>query len=142
MTKEGEVVRHFTKNNNGIAGLSHNAILDLAGNNEDLLYIATEGGGLDVIDLEDERVLREIALYAERSDITEEITRIESHIAQFRNYFSSEEPVGRPLDFLCQEMTREANTICSKSGDVELTRVGLAMKASIEQFREQVQNVE
>src|SRR5437763_1409183 len=68
--------------------------------------------------------------------------RLDAHIAQAGDLLAPGEAVGRQLDFLCQELNREANTLCSKSADIELTRIGLALKASIEQFREQVQNLE
>ncbi|MDF1812771.1 MAG: YicC family protein [Verrucomicrobiales bacterium] len=97
--------------------------------------------GLD-LDLNDERVLREIALYAEKSDITEEITRIGSHIAQFRKYFASDEPVGRPLDFLCQELNRELNTIGSKSNHAQIAQAIVNSKTELEKIREQVQNIQ
>jgi uncharacterized protein (TIGR00255 family) len=77
-----------------------------------------------------------------RSDVREELDRLRAHIAQAGDLLERGEAVGRQLDFLCQELNREANTLCSKSADIELTRIGLALKAAIEQFREQVQNVE
>ena len=92
--------------------------------------------------LSEERLTQEVALLVAKGDIREEIDRLDSHIAAARDLVAEGEAIGRRLDFLCQEMTREANTVCSKAGDVELTRIGLAMKAVIEQFREQVQNVE
>ncbi len=94
------------------------------------------------IDLKDERVLREIALYAERCDITEELTRIESHVGQFRRYLESEEPVGRPLDFLCQELNRELNTIGSKANHARISQAVVDSKSELEKIREQVQNVQ
>jgi uncharacterized protein (TIGR00255 family) len=90
----------------------------------------------------EERVAQEIALLATRTDIREEIERLRAHIAQAGDLLGAGEAVGRRLDFLCQELNREANTLCSKSADIELTRIGLALKSAIEQFREQVQNVE
>jgi uncharacterized protein (TIGR00255 family) len=90
----------------------------------------------------EERVAQEVALLAARSDIREEIERLRAHIEQAGDLLRAGEAVGRRLDFLCQELNREANTLCSKSADIELTRSGLALKAVIEQFREQVQNVE
>jgi uncharacterized protein (TIGR00255 family) len=77
-----------------------------------------------------------------RSDIREELERLRAHIEQAADLLQQDEAVGRRLDFLCQELNREANTLCSKSADIELTRVGLALKAAVEQFREQVQNIE
>jgi uncharacterized protein (TIGR00255 family) len=89
-----------------------------------------------------ERVAQEVAMLVTRSDIREELDRLRAHIAQAGDLLERGESVGRQLDFLCQELNREANTLCSKSADIELTRIGLALKAAIEQFREQVQNLE
>ena len=97
--------------------------------------------GLD-LKLDDERVLKEVALFADRIDITEELTRLESHFGQFANYAKSKGPVGRTLDFLSQEMNREVNTIGSKANDPLISRLVVAMKSDLEKFREQVQNVE
>ncbi len=94
------------------------------------------------IDLDDDRVLREIALYAEKSDISEEITRIASHVAQFRKYFASDEPIGRSLDFLCQELNRELNTIGSKCNHAVIAQSIVDSKTELEKVREQVQNVQ
>lgn len=90
----------------------------------------------------EERLAQELALQATRGDIREELDRLKAHIEQARDLLDAGEPVGRRLDFLAQEFNREANTLCSKSGDVTLTRVGMAMKATIDRLREQVQNVE
>jgi uncharacterized protein (TIGR00255 family) len=90
----------------------------------------------------EERVAQEVALIAARADIREEIGRLRAHIEQAGDLLDEALAVGRRLDFLCQELNREANTLCSKSTDIELTRTGLALKAVIEQFREQVQNIE
>jgi uncharacterized protein (TIGR00255 family) len=92
--------------------------------------------------LPEERLAQEVALLAARADIREEIGRLRAHIDQAGDLLDDGEAVGRRLDFLCQELNREANTLCSKSADIELTRTGLALKAVIEQFREQVQNIE
>ena len=97
--------------------------------------------GLD-LKLDDERVLKEVALFADRIDITEELTRLESHFGQFTDYAKSKGPVGRTLDFLSQEMNREVNTIGSKANDPVISRLVVAMKSELEKFREQVQNVE
>lgn len=90
---------------------------------------------------DESRLLTEVAVFADKSNIDEELTRLHSHIAQFRE-ICTEGIVGRKLDFLVQEFNREANTTCSKSNDVEITRLGLALKNEIEKIREQVQNVE
>ncbi|GFE50202.1 hypothetical protein So717_19550 [Roseobacter cerasinus] len=89
-----------------------------------------------------DRVAQELALIAVKSDVTEEIDRLTAHIAAARELISGEGPVGRKLDFLMQEFNREANTLCSKAQNTELTRCGLALKTVIDQMREQVQNVE
>jgi uncharacterized protein (TIGR00255 family) len=89
-----------------------------------------------------ERVAQELALLVSRGDIREELDRLRAHIAQGSELLAKGEGIGRQLDFLCQELNREANTLCSKSSDIELTRIGLSLKLAIEQFREQVQNLE
>ena len=89
-----------------------------------------------------QRVAQEVAVYADRCDISEELVRFRSHLAQFRELFADAEPVGRRMDFLVQELNREVNTMGSKSNDADLTRVVVAMKAELEKVREQVQNVE
>ncbi|MEN8840315.1 MAG: YicC/YloC family endoribonuclease [Octadecabacter sp.] len=89
-----------------------------------------------------DRVAQELALLAVKSDITEEIDRLGAHIKAARDLLAMGGPVGRKLDFLTQEFNREANTLCSKAQDVALTQIGLALKAVIDQMREQVQNVE
>lgn len=89
-----------------------------------------------------ERLAQEAALLATKADVREEIDRLNAHVEQARDLMKSGNAVGRRLDFLCQEFNRESNTLCSKATDVALTRVGLDLKACIEQLREQVQNVE
>ena len=91
---------------------------------------------------DDERLARELALFADRSDITEELSRLESHIAQFRAGLASREANGRTLDFLAQEMFRECNTIGSKANSADVTRRVVTAKTELERLREQVQNVE
>ena len=90
----------------------------------------------------EERVAQEMALLIVRSDIREELERLRAHLDQAAELLRQDEAVGRRLDFLCQELNREANTLCSKSADIELTRAGLSLKAAVEQFREQVQIIE
>ena len=92
--------------------------------------------------LDPERLHQEAVLIATRADIEEEVKRLTSHIAAARELMAASEPVGRKLDFLAQEFNREANTLCSKGNDPEITRNGLALKAVIDQLREQVQNIE
>ena len=96
---------------------------------------------LENVEVDEGRLLTEVALFSDKSNIDEELTRLDSHISQFR-LICKDKLVGRKLDFLVQEFNRETNTICSKSNDIEVTRLGLAMKNEIEKIREQVQNVE
>jgi uncharacterized protein (TIGR00255 family) len=90
----------------------------------------------------EDRVAQEIAILASRADLSEELDRLAAHCEEARTLIKAREPAGRKLDFLAQEFNREANTLCAKSSDIQLTHVGLALKAVIDQFREQVQNVE
>lgn len=94
------------------------------------------------ITVEPERLLQEVAVFADRSSITEEIVRLKSHIKQFKEIISSDQPVGRKLDFLIQEFNREANTIASKANDYTLAQIVVEIKAEIEKIREQIQNIE
>ena len=96
---------------------------------------------LEGINPDEGRLLTEVAVFTDKSNIDEELTRLYSHIEQFRT-ICEEGIVGRKLDFLVQEFNREANTTCSKSNDVNITRLGLALKNEIEKVREQVQNLE
>lgn len=93
-------------------------------------------------ELDEGRLEMEITLFADRCCIDEELTRLTSHIRQYRQTIEKEEPIGRQLDFLTQELNREANTIASKSNDLEITQQALAMKNVIEKIREQIQNIE
>ena len=90
----------------------------------------------------EERLAQELALIATKADVREEIERLNAHLEACRDLLKTDVPVGRRLDFLCQELNREANTICSKSAALALTTIGLELKSVIEQFREQIQNVE
>lgn len=92
--------------------------------------------------ISEDRLVQEVCLYVARADIREEIDRLKAHVKTARQLLSSGEAVGRRLDFLCQELNREANTTCSKSCDIEITNLGMELKMLIEQFREQVQNME
>ena len=94
------------------------------------------------LDVSDERVLKELAIYTDRSDISEETTRLRSHFEQFLKFLNADEATGRKMDFLCQEIHREFNTIGSKSNDIEITRLVIEGKNSLERIREQVQNIE
>ena len=92
--------------------------------------------------MDEDRIAQEVALLAVKTDIREEIDRLEAHCAAARELSSKSQPVGRRFEFLCQELNREANTFCAKSTSNELTCIGLELKAVIDQIREQVQNVE
>ena len=89
-----------------------------------------------------DRLAQEVALLAQRADVREELDRLASHVAAARALLAEAAPVGRRFDFLLQEFNREANTLCAKSATIALTTEGLALKAAIEQLREQVQNLE
>lgn len=90
----------------------------------------------------EERLAQEAAMLAVKADIREELDRLDAHVAAARDLIATGVGVGRKFDFLCQEFNREANTLCSKSSDVALTRLGLDLKAAVDQMREQVQNIE
>jgi uncharacterized protein (TIGR00255 family) len=89
-----------------------------------------------------DRLHQEAIMIATKADVREELDRLHAHLAQARRLIEDGGPIGRRLDFLAQEFNREANTLCAKANDVELTNIGLELKAAVEQFREQVQNVE
>ena len=97
--------------------------------------------GLD-LDPNDERLLKEVAFFADRSDVSEELTRLESHLAQFAHHLRKNEPVGRTLEFITQEISRELNTLGAKAGDAEISRHVVACKSEVEKIREQIQNLE
>ncbi len=105
------------------------------------LHQRLEKAGLQAA-LEDERVARELIVFADRSDITEEITRLGSHLQQARKLIASREPAGRTLDFLSQELLREINTVGSKANDAQVVANVVTFKSELERFREQVQNIE
>jgi uncharacterized protein (TIGR00255 family) len=94
------------------------------------------------VDLDPNRLAQEVAFLVDKSDITEEIVRAESHVKQFRGMIESEVPAGRSLDFLLQELNREVNTIGSKGGDAGMSQIVVSLKSELEKIREQVQNVE
>ena len=107
----------------------------------ELLTKRLRDAGLD-LDPADERVIKEIALFADRCDVSEEITRLDSHFAKFREYLDAPDPPGRALDFLCQELFREFNTIGAKANDAAIAQTVVEAKTELEKIREQVQNVE
>ncbi|MGH6932162.1 MAG: endoribonuclease YicC domain-containing protein, partial [Dongiaceae bacterium] len=90
----------------------------------------------------EDRLVQEVALLVTKSDVREELDRLAAHVAGARKLIAEGGAIGRRFDFLCQEFNREANTLCSKSADVELTGIGLELKAVIDQLREQAQNIE
>ncbi|MBE5764321.1 MAG: YicC family protein [Clostridiales bacterium] len=96
---------------------------------------------LETTQIDEARLLQEVAIFADKSNIDEELTRLKSHISQFRNIIQDKTP-GRKLDFLIQEFNREANTVCSKANDVDVTNTALLIKCEIEKIREQIQNIE
>ncbi len=128
-----------------IAGLAERAAESAALQPEALRARLTERVGA-LIDatpaLPEERLAQEVALLLVKSDGREEVDRLRAHVAAARELIEAGGVVGRRLDFLCQEFNREANTLCSKATDVELTRIGLDLKVVIDQLREQVQNLE
>ena len=95
-----------------------------------------------VVGMDDERLAREVFLFADRSDISEELTRLESHLSQFGDHLRKDEPVGRTLEFIVQEIFRELNTLGAKANDAEIARRVVACKTELEKIREQVQNLE
>jgi uncharacterized protein (TIGR00255 family) len=97
--------------------------------------------GLNV-PVNDERLLKEISIFADRADISEELTRLESHLAQFAHHLRKNEPVGRTLEFITQEIFRELNTLGAKSNDAAISQHVVASKAELEKIREQIQNLE
>jgi len=115
---------------------------DVAKRYREQLIQRIKTAGLEAPGVEDDRLLKEVVYFADRSDITEELTRLQSHFQQFDDSLKSKEPVGRLLDFLAQEMNREINTIGSKANDSVISREVVTLKAELEKFREQAQNVE
>lgn len=101
-----------------------------------------KSAGIEAPGGDDDRLLKEVVYFADRSDISEELTRLQSHFQQFDDCVKAREPVGRMLDFLAQEMNREINTIGSKANDSSISREVVTLKAELERFREQAQNVE
>lgn len=128
-----------------IAGLAAAASARAAerslGMRERLLAQIGEFAG-EVPALSEDRLAQEVALLLVRADVTEEIDRIAAHVAAARDLLAEGGAVGRQLDFLCQEFGREANTVCSKAGDVALSQIGIDLKVAIDRLREQVQNIE
>jgi len=115
--------------------------LNIAQEWKEKLFQRLSNAGLQ-IDLDDERVLKEITIFAEKSDISEEITRLNSHILQLHTTFKQAESIGRKIEFLLQEIGRELNTICSKSTKIQCTQIALDARNELEKLREQALNVE
>ena len=100
-----------------------------------------ERAGIEIT-VEDERLVKEIVFFADKSDISEELTRLESHFIQFAHHLRKREAVGRTLEFMCQEIAREFNTLGAKANDVEISQLVVTCKAEMEKIREQIQNIE
>jgi uncharacterized protein (TIGR00255 family) len=115
---------------------------DVLARYRDQLLQRIRAAGLENIAADDERLLKEVVLFADRCDIAEEVARLESHFRQFDDCLKSGEPVGRKLDFLAQEMNREINTIGSKANDARIAAEVVVLKTELERFREQAQNIE
>ena len=105
------------------------------------LHDRIERAGIE-LSLDDERLVKEVIFFADKSDISEELTRLESHFAQFAHHLRKNEPVGRTLEFMCQEIGREFNTLGAKANDVEISQLVVMCKAEMEKIREQIQNIE
>ena len=105
------------------------------------LHERIQKAGLE-LPIEDERLVKEVIFFADRSDISEELTRLESHLAQFAHALRKNEPVGRTLDFITQEINREFNTLGAKANDAEISQYVVVCKAEMERIREQIQNIE
>jgi len=143
--KEGRHLRHDLIERMGLLIKGVDAIRNLAPamveRYREQLHDRIRKSGMD-LSFEDERLLKEVALFADRSDITEELTRLASHLAQFRDSLNGSDPVGRALDFLSQEINREINTIASKANHAEISRIVISMKTELERIREQILNIE
>jgi uncharacterized protein (TIGR00255 family) len=143
--KEGETLSAlFNKMLGEIEGLVRKA-QDLAGTQPELVRERFKARLAELSKdtaIDPDRIAQEVAIMANRADVREELDRLGAHMVTARGHLKSGDQAGRKLDFLCQELNREANTLCSKSASLELTNAGLALKSLIDQFREQVQNVE
>ena len=135
----------LTRTVDEIESLTDQAEAAIAGRKEDMeeaLRNALARVMQNVEAMDADRLAQEMALIAVKTDVTEELDRLRAHITAARGLLQERKPVGRKLDFLMQEFNREANTLCSKSQNTALTRIGLDLKTVIDQMREQVQNVE
>jgi uncharacterized protein (TIGR00255 family) len=114
---------------------------DVAKRYHEALMERIEKAGVPVTH-DDERLLKEVSIYADRIDVSEELTRLESHLAQFAHHLRKNEPVGRTLEFITQEIFRELNTLGAKANDAGISQRVVACKAELEKIREQIQNLE
>jgi uncharacterized protein (TIGR00255 family) len=142
---EGAKLKEDLQDRLGLLGASVKEVERYSGdsvsNYRELLFQRLRQADLE-LDLDDERVLKEISLFADRSDISEEITRLGSHMDQLAEFLDASGPVGRKIDFLLQEMNREINTIGSKSNDIRISRHVIDFKNELERLREQIANIE
>lgn len=135
MTNQLSQIESLVERAAGAAGRQPEAILQRL--TEQVKRLIETGTGLDP-----ERLHQEALLLAAKSDIQEELDRLRSHVTAAKELLAQDQPVGRRLEFLTQEFNREANTLCSKASDIEISRAGLELKSVIDQLREQVQNIE
>lgn len=143
-TEGGHLKEDFLNRLATLAGFAKTIAAEAPGRaarQRELLTKRLRDAGLN-LDPSDERVLKELAIFADRCDVSEELTRLDSHFAKFREYLDASEPPGRALDFLCQELFREFNTIGSKANDAAIAQTIVEAKTELEKIREQVQNVE
>ncbi len=124
----------------GVARIRKQAPATVRHYREQLLARVAEAG-LEVAG-DDDRLMKEVVMFADRCDISEELTRLDSHLVQFRDHLKSTDPIGRTLDFLAQEMNRELNTVGSKANAAQVSQLVVSLKAELEKIREQVQNIE
>ena len=143
--KEGRFLANDLSKRLGLlaAGVEHirKAAPETVKHYREQLHARVKEAGVNV-PIDDERLLKEVVIFADRCDISEELTRLGSHLNQFREQIASDGPVGRTLDFLAQEMNREINTIGSKANAADVSQHVVKMKAELEKVREQVQNIE
>lgn len=144
-TREGVAIHKDLKERINAIRAWKNEVATLAGesvpNYREALHERLKQAGLE-LELEDERVLKEIALFADKCDVSEELTRLDSHLEQFEDTMTQPGIIGRKLDFLCQEIFREINTVGSKANNLQVTHRIIDMKNELERVREQVQNIE
>ena len=105
------------------------------------LHARIQKSGIE-IPLDDDRLAKEVAFFSERSDFSEEVIRLDSHLGQLVDTFEKEESIGRTLEFLCQEIGRELNTLSAKANDAEISQLVVQTKSELEKVREQIQNIE